>query len=181
MATVKKTTKATSKVAVKTAPKTAPKRKPVRRGPLVPPVRKGAATPTMKFTPTRRKLTAAEVRDFKETLLKLRTRLSGQIHSLKSDSLMRNDEVNSVEDGTDAFERQFALNLASSEHDVLFEVEDALRRIEGGTYGVCEMTNEPIELERLKAIPYTRFSLAAQSEMEKGRSPSRQASVLKSL
>lgn len=148
------------------------------------PVRKvvNAGSPLMpKFTPTRRKLTAAEVREFKDVLLKLRSRLTGQIHSLKSDSLMRNDEVNTVEDGTDAFERQFALNLASTEHDVLFEVEDALRRIEAGSFGICELANEPIELERLKAIPYTRYSLAAQAEMEKGKAPYRQASVMKDL
>jgi RNA polymerase-binding transcription factor DksA len=134
-----------------------------------------------RFTPTRRKLTAAEIREFKQILLRLRARLSGQIHALKSDSLMRNDEVNTVEDGTDAFERQFALNIASSEHDVLFEIDEALRRIELGTFGICEMTGEPIELERLRAIPYTRYSLGAQAEMEKGKAPFRQSAVLKAL
>lgn len=134
-----------------------------------------------KFTPTKRKLTAAEVREFKVLLLAMRDRLSGQIHSLKTDSLKRADEVNTVEDGTDAFERQFALNIASSENDSLIEIEEALRRIADGTFGICELTSEPIELERLKAIPYTRYSLAAQAEMEKGKAPHRQSSVLKAL
>jgi len=134
-----------------------------------------------KFTPTKRKLTAAEIKEFKGLLMRLRDRLSGQITSLKSDSLKRNDEVNTVEDGTDAFERQFALNIASSENDALFEIDEALRRIESHTFGICEMSGEPIEFERLKAIPYTRYSVAAQAEMEKGKAPYRQSSVLRAL
>ena len=134
-----------------------------------------------KFTPTKRKLTAAEVREFEHSLLAIRDRLSGQISSLKSDSLKRQDEVNSVEDGTDAFERQFALNIASTENDSIFEIEEALRRIDAGTFGTCEVTGEPIELERLKAIPYARYSLAAQAEMEKGKAPHRQSAVLRAL
>lgn len=134
-----------------------------------------------KFTPTKRKLTAAEIKDFKALLMRMRDRLNGQITSLKSDSLKRNDEVNTVEDGTDAFERQFALNIASSENDALFEIDEALRRIEAHTFGICEMSGEPIEFERLKAIPYTRYSVAAQAEMEKGKAPYRQSSVLRAL
>lgn len=134
-----------------------------------------------KVVAVRRKLTAAECKEFRNLLLALRDRLSGQIKSLKSDSLKRSDEVNTVEDGTDAFERQFALNIASTENDVLFEIEEALRRIDAGTFGICETSGEPIEFERLKAIPYTRFSLAAQAELEKGKAPYRQSSVLKAL
>jgi DnaK suppressor protein len=148
-------------------------------------VAKGGATGRgngkSKQAPIRRKLTAAEIRQFRELLVALRDRLSGQISSLKSDSLKRVDEVNTVEDGTDAFERQFALNIASSENDSLFEIEEALRRIDGGTFGICEMSGEPIELERLKAIPYTRYSLAAQTEIERGKGPYRQSSVLRAL
>ena len=56
----------------------------------------------------------------------------------------------------------------SSEQDVLFEIDEAIRRIENGTYGICEMTDEPINIERLEALPYVRHSIKAQSELEKG-------------
>jgi len=49
----------------------------------------------------------------------------------------------------------------------IVDVLEAIRRIERGTYGVCEMTGEPIEPERLKAIPWTRYSLQGQKELEK--------------
>jgi DnaK suppressor protein len=68
--------------------------------------------------------------------------------------------------GTDEFDRDFALSLMSSEQDALFEIEHALTRIRNGTYGVCEITGEQIEAERLLAVPWARFSANAQRELE---------------
>ena len=68
--------------------------------------------------------------------------------------------------GTDEFDRDFALSLMSSEQDALYEIEQALTRISNGTYGVCELTGEHIETERLSALPWARFSTHAQRELE---------------
>jgi len=68
--------------------------------------------------------------------------------------------------GTDEFDRDFALSLLSSDQNALYEIEQALNRIRSGTYGICEITGEPIEPERLMAIPWTRFSASAQRELE---------------
>jgi RNA polymerase-binding transcription factor DksA len=51
----------------------------------------------------------------------------------------------------------------------LYEIEEALRRIEQGTYGVCEMSGNPIERERLKVLPFARYSVSVQSEIERGK------------
>jgi RNA polymerase-binding transcription factor DksA len=69
--------------------------------------------------------------------------------------------------GTDSFDRDFALSRLSSEQDAVYEIDEALTRIERGTYGVCELTGKPIERERLEAIPWTRFSAAAEKQLEK--------------
>lgn len=69
--------------------------------------------------------------------------------------------------GTDSFDRDFALSCISSEQDALYEAEEALMRIRRGTYGVCELTGKPIERQRLEAIPWTRFSAAAEKQLEK--------------
>jgi RNA polymerase-binding transcription factor DksA len=69
--------------------------------------------------------------------------------------------------GTDNFNRDFALSIASSEQDALYEVDQALNRIREGSYGVCEMTGKPIEPERLKAVPWARFSASAENELER--------------
>lgn len=102
-------------------------------------------------------------------LLQLRERVTGEISSINRDSLSQNDRDPSLSDqGTDTFDREFALNQLSSEQDVLFEIDEAIRRLENGKYGICEMTEEAINIERLEALPYVRYSIKAQSEIEKG-------------
>jgi DnaK suppressor protein len=112
---------------------------------------------------------AAELETFRQKLLAIRESVDGQIGALKEASLERRDKVITEEDGTDAFDRDLALNLASSEQNIVFEIDEALRRIENGTYGVCESTGRKIHKARLDAIPYTRLSVEAQQELEKDR------------
>lgn len=113
-----------------------------------------------------------KIRDLREQLnrlLLLRERVSGEISSISRDSLSQTERDPSLSDqGTDTFDREFALNQLSSEQDVLFEIDEAIRRLENGSYGICEMSGDPINIERLQALPYVRYSIAAQSEIERG-------------
>jgi RNA polymerase-binding transcription factor DksA len=68
--------------------------------------------------------------------------------------------------GTDAYDRDFALSMLSSEQNALYEIESAMNRIIEGTYGICELTNKPIGEKRLKEIPWTRFSAEAERHLE---------------
>jgi RNA polymerase-binding transcription factor DksA len=68
--------------------------------------------------------------------------------------------------GTDEFDRDFALSIMSSDQNAMYEIDAALDRIRNGTYGICEISGEPIEAERLAAIPWTRYSAVAQRELE---------------
>jgi RNA polymerase-binding transcription factor DksA len=84
--------------------------------------------------------------------------------------------------GTDSFDRDFALSMLSSDQDALYEIEEAIKRIESGTYGICELTGQPIPLGRLDAIPWTRFSAEAQRQLEReGALKHRQLSAFSSL
>ena len=115
--------------------------------------------------------TAKQLKEQLHRLLMLRERVTGEILSINRDSLSQTERDPSLSDqGTDTFDREFALNQLSNEQDVLFEIDEAIRRIEGGTYGICEMTGDPINIERLEALPYVRYSIKAQSELEKGKS-----------
>ena len=67
---------------------------------------------------------------------------------------------------TDSYDRDWALAMASSDQTLLYEVNEALKRIADGTFGTCELTGQPVEAERLKALPWTRFSAAAQADLE---------------
>jgi RNA polymerase-binding transcription factor DksA len=72
-----------------------------------------------------------------------------------------------TEGASDESEANISLVATSATQDTIFEVLTALGRIERGTYGICELTGDPIEAERLKAIPWARYSLLRQSELEK--------------
>ncbi|MST95143.1 MAG: hypothetical protein EXS33_07735 [Pedosphaera sp.] len=72
-----------------------------------------------------------------------------------------------ADSGTDNFDRDFALSLLSSDQDAIYEIEEALKRIEKNTYGVCELTGKTIPKARLEAIPWTRFTVQAQAQLER--------------
>jgi RNA polymerase-binding protein DksA len=71
-----------------------------------------------------------------------------------------------ADSATDEFDHDFALSELSAEQDALYEVDEALKRILNGTYGVCEETGQPIPLARLRAVPWTRFGKEAQTRLE---------------
>jgi DnaK suppressor protein len=102
-------------------------------------------------------------------LLELRERLLHQMSGLAKESAeeMSNYSLHMADSGTDNFDRDFALSLLSSDQDAIYEIEEALKRIEKGTYGVCELTGKPIPSMRLEAIPWTRFTVEAQSQLER--------------
>ncbi len=111
----------------------------------------------------------------KGRLLDLRDHFLDQMQSVAQDSLRsraENNEASAVgqhqaDAGSDAYEKDFALSLLSAEQDALYEIEEALKRIETGTYGVCEMSNKLIPHARLEAIPFARFTVECQQQLEK--------------
>ena len=80
---------------------------------------------------------------------------------------MSSYSLHMADSGTDNFDRDFALSLLSSDQDAIYEIEEALKRIEKGTYGVCELTGKNIPKARLDAIPWTRFTVEAQAQLER--------------
>ena len=103
------------------------------------------------------------------TLLELRERLINQMSGLAKESAeeMPGYSLHMADSGTDNFDRDFALSLLSSDQDAIYEIEEALKRIERNTYGICELTGKQIPKARLDAIPWTRFTVEAQAQLEK--------------
>ncbi len=69
--------------------------------------------------------------------------------------------------GSDAYDRDFALSVLAKEQDALYEIEQALRRIQSGNYGICEMSSRKIPQARLEAIPFARLTVECQAQWEK--------------
>lgn len=161
--TTKKNTNGKAKVA---APKPAAKGKPV-----------GAATAASILGGALRtankdgfpRSVKPEWQKYYKTLLDLRERLLHQMSGLAKESAeeMAGYSLHMADSGTDNFDRDFALSLLSSDQDAVYEIEEALKRIEKNTYGVCELTQKPIPKARLEAIPWTRFTVEAQAQLER--------------
>ncbi|MSU35170.1 MAG: transcriptional regulator [Pedosphaera sp.] len=110
-----------------------------------------------------------EWQKFYDNLLDLRERLQGQMSGLakESQSVMESYSLHMGDSGTDNFDRDFALSLLSSDQDAVYEIDQAIKRIEKETYGICELTQKAIPRARLEAIPWARFTVEAQGQLEK--------------
>lgn len=108
----------------------------------------------------------------RQRLLTLKDTLLDSMNGVARDSLRTEGEASAfgmhqADAGSDAYDRDFALSLLSQEQDSLYEIDQALKRLEQGGYGVCEMSNKPIPKARLEALPFTRFTVECQAEIEK--------------
>jgi DnaK suppressor protein len=125
----------------------------------------------------------------KERLLQLRDAMVDSMAGVAQDTLRSRAEgseasafgMHQADAGSDAYDRDFALSLLSQEQDALYEIDQALKRIELGTYGTCEMSGKPIPHTRLEAIPFARFTVECQSQLEKQNKASRVRQSVTSL
>jgi RNA polymerase-binding transcription factor DksA len=125
----------------------------------------------------------------KDKLLQLRDAMVDSMAGVAQDTLRSRAEgseasafgMHQADAGSDAYDRDFALSLLSQEQDALYEIDQALKRIELGTYGVCEMSGKHIPRARLEAIPFARFTVECQSQLEKQNKMSRVRQSVTSL
>ena len=111
----------------------------------------------------------------KQRLIELRDHLVDQMQGVAQDTLRVRAEgseasafgMHQADAGSDAYDKDFALSLLSQEQDALYEIEEALKRIDGNTYGTCEMSNKAIPKVRLEAIPHARFTVECQAQLER--------------
>ena len=79
-------------------------------------------------------------------------------------------EGDGVEDAGEMSEldlnRSTAFDLASHQSDLIKEIDEALARIEDGTYGLCTRCGKPLDEERLKAMPTAKYDAECQAAIE---------------
>jgi RNA polymerase-binding transcription factor DksA len=125
----------------------------------------------------------------KERLLALHDGMLDSMSGVARDTLRSRAEgseasafgMHQADAGSDAYDRDFALSLLSQEQDALYEIDEALKRLELGSYGICEMSGKPISHARLEAIPFARYTVECQSQLEKQRKQSRSRVPVTSL
>jgi len=119
-----------------------------------------------------------EMKVYKERLLALRARLRGDVNQLADSALKKNRiegngdhsamPIHMADIGSDNFEQEFTLSLMESEEGTLGAIEDALERIEAGTYGTCDECGVKIPKTRLNAIPHTPLCVKCAEQFQKG-------------
>ena len=110
-----------------------------------------------------------ELRNHVNEELDLHTRETLKKYSKDDSGDIASYSQHMADEGTDTFDRDFALSVVTSEQEALTEIEEAISRIFDGTYGICEITGEPINKERLMAVPFTKHSLEGQKQLEKNK------------
>jgi RNA polymerase-binding transcription factor DksA len=111
----------------------------------------------------------------RDRLLQLKDTLLDSMSGVGRDSLRNRAEggeasafgMHTADAGSDAYDRDFALSLLSQERDSLYEIDAALKKINDGNYGFCEISGKPIPHNRLEALPFARYTVECQAELEK--------------
>ncbi len=125
---------------------------------------------------TKEKLDKKKIAKYQETLIHLKEKIVSDIKQIsehaspseRSDSGDVSGHVMHLADvATDMYDREFSMGLASNDRELLVRIEKALKRIESGTFGLCEECKEPISSARLEAIPYVSHCLKCQEKNEK--------------
>ena len=115
---------------------------------------------------------------YKKMLLKLKEELVHDINNMsKNPGGPQENESGDVSGhvlhmadvATDMYDREFNLGLASNEREILFKIDQALKRIEDQSFGACLECEKPILLMRLNAIPYADTCLKCQEKIETRR------------
>lgn len=118
-------------------------------------------------------LKPAQVEHFKKILEDLRDEMTRLVQEesedLKNEKDAKGYSQHQADEGTDDFSRNLSLQLTDKEIKVLRQIDRALEKIEEGTYGVCDISEDEIPIKRLEAIPYANMTVAAQEKFEKGQ------------
>jgi RNA polymerase-binding protein DksA len=125
----------------------------------------------------KKKFNKHQLADFKKLILKRKEEVAEDIKHISEDTLKKSQKEASgdisgytyhmADVATDTYDREFALGLASNERELLYELDDALKKTDEGTFGICEECKNMITKTRLKAVPYARLCVKCQEKKEK--------------
>ena len=116
-------------------------------------------------------LSKQQLKQFRQSLITERSKVVNEIRSIAEETSKSPRDasgdlsaytVHMADMAADTYERELSINMVSSEQEVLYQIDDALKRIEEGIFGVCQQCNKPISLSRLKAVPYASMCIACQ-------------------
>lgn len=154
-----------------------PSRKPlIPSGPKAPtttPLGSHALVADVELPPAKTPFNKSELKHYKDILLVKRAELIGDVASMEKQALEGGSGSSShqpqhiAEQGSDSYDQTLALEIAAQDRRLVKEIDDALNRIDAGTYGICELSGKAISKHRLEELPWARFSIEAAREQER--------------
>ncbi len=120
-------------------------------------------------------LSRDQVKQFRQLLITERVKLVEEIKSIAKDVSTSPREasgdlsaytVHMADMAADTYERELSMNIASSEQQILYQIDEALKRLDDGSFGLCQQCNQPIAVSRLKAVPYASLCIECQRAKE---------------
>ena len=125
----------------------------------------------------KKKFTKSDLKDFKKIVLKKKEEILNDLKHISDDTLRKSQKEASgdtsgytyhmADVATDNYDREFSLGLAANERKSLYELDDALKRIDEGSFGICDICKGRITKIRLKAVPSARLCIKCQEKKEK--------------
>ena len=112
---------------------------------------------------------------FKKLLLEKRDQVLKEIHDIAKENMKSQKEASGDLSGyshhmadmaSDSYDREFSLNIATGEQEIIYKIDEALKRIKDGKYGKCISCNKKIPVQRLNALPYATYCIQCQSKEE---------------
>ncbi len=124
-----------------------------------------------------KKLTKKDAEYFKKLIMQTKEKVLDEIKHISDDTLKKSQRdaagdisgyaYHMADVASDAYDREFSLGLAANERQSLYELEDAIKKIEEGTFGICEECKSLISKTRLKVVPFARLCVKCQERKEK--------------
>ncbi|HMN41796.1 MAG TPA: TraR/DksA C4-type zinc finger protein [Phycisphaerales bacterium] len=147
----------------------------IQSGPKAPPSTgiPGVTAPTEFKADPKAKLPKKELDRYREILLRKRNELIGDVAHMEDEALRQNSGSLSnlpqhmAEQGSDTCEQSLSLDLAQVDRRLIKEIDEAIRRIDDGTYGICLRTGKRISADRLAEVPWAKYTIEAAREMER--------------
>ena len=109
-------------------------------------------------------LTPSKIKEIRKDLVSMRDDMLRTVRKQQVEEGVDNGD--SVDQASQSIEKELLFELSDNERTTLDMIEAAIRKIDNGVYGLCEATQKPIGRARLEAIPYCRYSIEYQNQLE---------------
>ena len=152
--------------------KKAAKRRIIKRAKAIKAIKVQVKPGKIKF----KRMLKKELNKYKALLVKEREKIGGGINHITQDALKTSQREASgdlsgysfhmADVASDNYEVEFSLGRASDEQNILYIIDEALKRVKDGSYGSCTQCGKQIPKKRLDALPHTELCIACQSKTE---------------